>query len=331
MTLLRTPTADGPTPEAEALIKEARLHQRRRHRIVLGALLVTVIGLGAAFGAGGFSGSTPSTRLSAGGDGSVVATFRASRAASDSMLRADANVMSRRLVSLGVEHSSVDVRGDHIEVTLSGVKNVINVLSVIATPADLYFRPVIAGAPAYRSPKGAPTSYRTPPSPTGRYHYTSAFYSQKHGGVFDCGTYCKDPVYASYKTTPVTDDHPNTNVILSGPYWAPRLVLGPAAASGTIIHSAYAERVTTGQWVVVFDLTSGGSKKFNELARTYYETPVANDVDGAIFSAPLIVSRSYPSSGEISGAFTGHFARDLATELNSGPLRVPVVLVSRHG
>ena len=61
---------------------------------------------------------------------------------------------------------------------------------------------------------------------------------------------------------------------------------------------------------------------------TAYGTPIADDLDGVVISAPIIEARSFPGSGQIAGNFTENTAEALAAELNSGPLPVDLELVS---
>ena len=72
----------------------------------------------------------------------------------------------------------------------------------------------------------------------------------------------------------------------------------------------------------MFDLTGTGTNLFNADAKLYYGTPIADDLDGTIISAPIIEAQSFPGSGEVSGSFTHAEADQLALELNYGALPV---------
>ena len=300
-----------------------------RQRLIASVLLTTI----ACFGMLGLAvglGWSPHLGLDLEGGLSVV--YVPAHPVKKATLQNVANIMTDRVDALGVSQPNITTQGNQVVVELPGVKDPSRILHIIGTTAQLYFRPVLAGAPAYTPPatkksaKTPATPYRTPPSPTGGYHFTSAYYDSASGGEFVCGNYCEDPIYASYKTTPITADDPSKNVIFSsgGAYDAERLVLGPAKANGTIISGATAQLLTTGSWVVSFTLTGKGTTAFNKIAAAYYHTPVADDLDGDIVSAPLIDATSFPGSGQISGNFTHAEVSALALDLRYGSL--PVVM-----
>ena len=292
-----------------------------RRRLLASVLLTSLACFGMLVLAVGL-GWSPHLGLDLEGGLSVV--YQPAHPVSKATLQDVANIMVNRADALGLAQPNITTQGNEVVVQLPGIKNPNRALAIIGTTAQLFFRPVIAGAPAYTPPsKGAKSTYKTPPDPTGSYRYTSAYYTGGSNGTFSCGTFCEDPAYASYPTTSPNNDNPNQNVIFnSGGAYAPRLVLGPSKANGTIIKSANAQLLTTGQWVVQFNLTGAGSPTFNNIAKTYYDTPVANDLDGDIVSAPIIESTSFPGSGQISGNFTQSSANALALDLNYGSLPV---------
>lgn len=263
-------------------------------------------------------------------EGGLSVVYQPAHKVSKATLQNVANIMVARADGLGLSSPNITTQGNQVVVQLPGVKDPKRVLSILGTTAQLYFRPVLAGAPAYTPPKHtsvSTTPYQTAPAPSGAYKWTSAYYSPANGGVFNPGVYTEDPVYASYKTTPITADDPHKIVIFNsqGQYAAPRLVLGPAQANGTIIKDAFAQVLPTGQVVVGFTLTGSGSPVFDKIASTNYHTPVANDLDGSIVSAPVIESTSFNGSGQISGSFTQASANRLALDLKYGSLPVQMV------
>ena len=216
---------------------------------------------------------------------------------------------------------------------MPGVKDPQRVLNILGTTAQLYFRPVLCGVPAYSGPTAKKSgtkaksagAYKVPPSCPAPYRYTTAYYVSSGGGGYDPGSYAIDPVYASYPSTSIANDakYKHDNVIFnSGVPGTPRYVLGPALATGTIISNAYSQLSATGQWEVVFDLTGSGTTTFNKIAATYYHELVANDLDGDIVSAPLIEATSFPGSGQITGNFNSSSAGALALDLKYGSLPV---------
>jgi preprotein translocase subunit SecD len=264
--------------------------------------------------------------------GGLSVVFKPNHRVSNSTLQNAANIMIERSNGLGVSGSDITTQGGDIVVQMPGVKDPQRILSVIGTTAQLYFRPVLCGAAAYTPATGTTSStksdnagYKIPPTCGTPYRYTSAYYSSSNGGTYDPGVYAIDPAYAHYKSTSVADDakYRHDNVIFdSGSSLAPRYVLGPVLANGTILSNAYATLNTTGQWEVEFTLTGSGTTIFNKIAATYYHALVANDLDGDIVSAPLILAMSFPGSGQITGSFTSSSAGSLALDLKYGSLPV---------
>jgi preprotein translocase subunit SecD len=96
-----------------------------------------------------------------------------------------------------------------------------------------------------------------------------------------------------------------------------RLVVGPAQLTGSAIKSAKAFKVSTGEWVVSFRLTSKGSAAWNAYAKRQFHALIAIVANGEVYSAPLIQPAStrftsFGGTGEISGRFTKTDAVDLA-------------------
>ena len=292
-------------------------------RLMVSVLLTSVVCvavLAAALGAGW------GPRLGLDLQGGLSVVFKPARPVKASTLQEVANIMTNRVDALGVSGSTIDSQGGNIVVQIPGEKNPQRVLRTIGTTAQLYFRPVLGGAPAYSGKKGA--AYRVPPSPTGPYVYTSAYFNTAlagGGGYAPPTQYAMDPQYAAYKTTPSNQDEAyyHQNVIFaSGGGFAPRYVLGPVQATGTIIKSAYAALTQSGQYVVNVTLTSSGTAIFDKIAAANYHRLLANDLDGTIVSAPSINASSFPTGVEISGSFTSQSANTLALQLSYGALPV---------
>jgi hypothetical protein len=273
--------------------------------------------------------------------GSVSAVFRPSTKVSGAVLSRVAAVMHERLVSIGDGTSTASVTNGVIDVRLVDVSDAATVLAVLSTPGNLYIRPVLCAAPLYhyaaKSGSATPTASSPIPVCSGSYRYSSANY-QNPNSSFNFPNV--DPLYSSYPTTLLADDSPSRVVILAskGQLPSPRVVLGPAEVrydgktqlvTGTIIKSASARLDTSNrQWQVIFDMTGTGTELFNADARLYYGTPLADDLDGTIVSAPIIEATSFPGAGQVSGNFSKKSAQALAAELNSGALPVDVERVS---
>jgi preprotein translocase subunit SecD len=298
---------------------------------VIVSTLVCVGMLGLALGFGW------SPRLGLDLRGGLSVTYKPARKVTNATLQTVVNIMSARANALGVAQPSITTQGTDVVVQLPGVKNANQVLNTIGTTAQLYFRPVLCGAPAFVAPKtksgtAVPVHYTTPPTCPASYQYTSAYFSAASSGYSVPPSIAEYPAYASYETTSSSYDqaHPHENVILStnGQGQAARYVLGPEIASGKIIKSATAQLSTSGTWAVDFNLTGPGSTIFNNLASKYYGRLVADDLDGQVISAPVIASTSFPGSGQVSGSFTSQSANALALQLNYGSFPVRMVALT---
>jgi preprotein translocase subunit SecD len=249
--------------------------------------------------------------------------------------------MHRRLVSLGDGTSTALAANGVIDVRLVDVTDAATVLAVLSTPGNFYIRPVLCEAPLYhyaaKPGSAAPTATSPIPVCVSPYRFSSADYQNANSSFSFPNV---DPLYSSYPTTPPAEDTPGRVVIMAskGQLPSPRVVLGPAEvryggktqpATGTIIKSASAQLDTSNkQWQVIFYTTGTGTELFNADARLYYGTPLADDLDGTIVSAPIIEATSFPGAGQVSGNFSKESADALAAELNSGALPVDVERVS---
>jgi preprotein translocase subunit SecD len=266
-------------------------------------------------------------------EGGLSAVFKPDKPVSTATLQDVANIMTLRVNGLGVSSPNISTQGDTVVVELPGVKDQQSILKLLGTTAQLYFRPVLCLAPAYTAPpKGtadAPTTKTAVPTCASPYLLSSSDYTPNSTNY---GWPQIDPDYEYYPTS-TADDLTKTILINSnGQAPSERVVLGPAVVdyggksepvTGTIIKSSYSQLDTSNnQWQVVFELTGTGSNLFNAYAKLYYGTPVADDLDGTIISAPIIEAMSFPGSGEVSGNFTHAEANQLALELNYGALPV---------
>jgi len=264
--------------------------------------------------------------------GGLSVTYKPAHKVSTSQLQTVVNIMTNRANALGVSQPNITTQGSDVVVQLPGIKNAQSALNTIGTTAQLYFRPVLCGAPAYIAPtsksKAAAVKYVTPPACPSAYAYSSQYYSTTSGFNVPSSV-AEDPTYAAYKTTsqPYDQDHPHQDVILNtdGQGYAVRYVLGPEVGTGQIIKSASAQVDSTGQWLVNFTLTSSGQTTFNNIASKYYGTLVADDLDGSIVSAPVIAATSFPGGGQVSGSFDSKSANALALQLNYGSFPVRMV------
>jgi preprotein translocase subunit SecD len=265
--------------------------------------------------------------------------FRPVRSVSNSILVQASRIMTNRMKALGILRPNVSVRGSEIHVVLVGAKDATSVETAIGSQGNLYFRPVLCGAPSFKSgtdAKLASVAYKIPPTCPAPYRYSTLYFNASTQEFLLPAKYTEDPSYVSYPSTPKGLDNPMKNVILNvgnGGGVAHRYVLGPSevngkVVTGTIIKSAYAQLSLPGQWIVIFTLTSNGSVLFNDIAKANYRHLLANDLDGTIFSTPVILVQTFAGSAQISDNFTEKKAKVIAAELSYGPLPVPLIVTS---
>lgn len=81
--------------------------------------------------------------------------------------------------------------------------------------------------------------------------------------------------------------------------------------------------MNTGQWLINFELTPEGSQVFGPYTAANIGQPMAIVLDGVVLSAPTIQA-ALPDGGVITGDFTEEEARQLALQLRSGALPIPL-------
>lgn len=119
-------------------------------------------------------------------------------------------------------------------------------------------------------------------------------------------------------------------------------------SSGNVSLSPYAGWDTTGltgadlkSAAVQFDQTSGapeillqfnsaGTTLFSQITQANIGKPVAIFLDGSILSEPTVQNAITDGQAVITGQFTVQQAKDLASNLNSGALPVPIKLISQQ-
>jgi preprotein translocase subunit SecD len=248
--------------------------------------------------------------------------------------------MALRANAAGLTQPNIVVQGNTVQVQIPGVTNYQSVLKVIGNTSQLYFRPVLCAAPDYVAPtpaKGKPAPKTTYVPQTASYTcptanlFTAAYYSSSNGGTFTPPAAWTS--LQSVQTTPPLSDNAKYPVLLadSQDEYGPRLLLGPAQATGTIIKTATATLGSTGQWTVLVSLTGPGTTIFNALAAKDLHTPLANDLGATVQSAPIINSSNFDAGIQIVGGssgFTHQQASRLALLLTSGAVPLPLRVVT---
>ena len=86
----------------------------------------------------------------------------------------------------------------------------------------------------------------------------------------------------------------------------------------------------TGEWVVLFEFDSIGTRRFAQVTRNNVNRPFAIVLDDQVISAPVIREPILAGRGQISGQFTVQSATDLAVLLRAGALPAPLVIVEER-
>jgi hypothetical protein len=257
--------------------------------------------------------------------------------ASTEQLDSASGVLLRRLQLLGDQGAEAEVSGGSILLTTSGeVQKLRSGLSLLVSPGELLFRPVLCAVPAY-SPRviGGKSATAPGPLPTAcppQYQLTAANLNVNTDTGQPQNSVAPWPALANFPSTPLANDDPAHTVLLrtaadSG-FAGERLLLGPAQVDDAQISSAQAT-FDSPDWLVNLNLDSTGSRQWDALATQQFHAYVGIDLDAYVVSAPLTLPgqstfTSFGGKVQISGNFTRATADDLANELESGPL--PVVL-----
>ena len=228
-------------------------------------------------------------------------------------------IIRNRVDALGVAEPDISLQGSNILIQLPGVKDPARALQVIGTTARLAFRPVIAAVPA-----GA----KLPPGVvdvdcTQRATYPNDDATTQANQII----LCAQGMDLKGNITPAST-------------WT-KLLMGPVALQGTDVSSANAAlppgttTVSAGSWEVNLNLTSSGSKKFQQITAKLACNPSGSDnrqlaivLDQIVVSHPQMGDNVQcntgitGSSAQISGNFSEKEAKDLALVLKYGALPV---------
>ncbi|HTZ09242.1 MAG TPA: protein translocase subunit SecD [Acidimicrobiales bacterium] len=307
---------------------------------LVASIAVAVIAFAATLGAGW----SPKLGLDLAGGSEVV--YKPAHAISSGQMDTTVNVIRNRVDGAGVSGASVNSQGGNVVVQFPGVKDPQALINLIGKTAQLYFRPVLCGAPAYtppakgKAPPAGPlpacgSSYQTSTANLGVTPDSSA------ANGYNANSVPPDPAFAPYKSNTGENDPRNATVLLPGDPSAgaqqySRFVLGPAQLEGNAIAKASAVFDTSiSGWAVSYTLTGAGSPAWDKVAGENFHKYVAIDLDGYVESAPIIqptqgTFSSFAGKGEISGNFTQTTAQNLALELNYGSLPVRLSVLTKE-
>jgi preprotein translocase subunit SecD len=273
-------------------------------------------------------------------DGGLSVVYKPAHHATQDQLNETVNILTNRVDGLGVSGAKVGTQGGDVVVSIPGVKNPNAVLKAIGTTGQLYFRGALCGAPAFvgTGAKGAKPAGSTLPACSSTSQLTATNLNVQANSSAAAGFTSSNPApdqsLAPYPNSP---DNPVKTVLLptlhSQSLGYDRMVLGPAGLTGHSVKSASAQLNSTGQWVVNYTLTPTGSTAWDTFAKQNFHQMVAIDLDGQIYSAPIIQPTqssftSFAGQGQISGQFTQAQAEQLAQAMEYGSL--PVKLVAQQ-
>jgi preprotein translocase subunit SecD len=294
---------------------------------LLSVVAVAAIALGATLAAGW------SPKLGLDLDGGLSVVYQTARPVTQAQLDTIVTILGER-VNSGTSGASVESQGkNQISVSIPGEKNTQQVLATLGNTAQLFFRPALCYAPPLTLAKGKTASTGALPACSSETALTEANLgvtpNSSVQGYSGPNNVPEDTQFATYRSTPSTDDDKDATVLLPaapGTGVTGRYVLGPAGLTGTEVKSASAQ-LNSGVWAVNLNLTAEGSKQWDTLAEEQFHAIIAIDLDGQVISAPITQPSSTSFSSfdgkvQISGSFTETQAKTLATQFTYGALPV---------
>jgi hypothetical protein len=313
-----------------------RWNPRRNSLVLAGAFaLVLVTGVVALVTV---SGSAPPSRPTRPPAHLVyVAQLVPEGKATIAQLERDSSVVVRRLHLFDQPGVHATVTSSGIVITTSGdVSQIRSMLTRVLSPGNLFFRPVLCAAPWYvptRQPYGgrASSSHVLPADcPVANQLKASNLNVNTNSGTPQT-TVPPWSELKSYLSTPASSDIASHTVLLpagtNSGFPSERLLLGPAELSGLDVSSV--QLVYESGWIVDLNLDPHGSTAWDVLAHRQFHAYIAVDLDGELISVPLTepsqaTFSSFGGKVQISGGFTHTTANQLAIDLESGPLPVPL-------
>ncbi len=312
----------------------SRAQARRQRSLVISLTIVIVVAVASL---AGVLAARWSPRLGLDLNGGLSVIYKPAHKVSQTDLNQTVTILTDRVNGLGVSGATVGTQGGDIIVQVPGVKNGQQILKTIGQTAQLYFRPALCGAPPFVGKSSKATKPASAPLPacpaTSQLTEANLGVVPAAGTTFHENTVPTDPALADYPSTSPTKDLRTKTVLLpeipgAGQYT--RYLLGPAALTGHAIAHAVAQQTQLGRWVVSYTLTAKGSPAWDKLAQTYFHQIIAIELDGQVYSAPIIqpsqsAFSSFDGKGEISGHLTETQAKTLALAMQFGSLPVRLI------
>src|SRR6202163_716856 len=210
-------------------------------RSLVCSLVVTVVIAIVAFAATLGAGWAPKLGLDLAGGSEVV--YKPARAISSDEMNTTVNVIRNRVDSAGVSGATVSSQGGNVVVQFPGVKNPQALIDLIGQTAQLFFRPVLCGAPPYTPPAKGKAPPTAPLPPCGQYSTAAANLGVHPASTpqgYASNSVPANPAFAPYPSTPAKADDPKKTVLLPGDPTAgaqqyARFVLGPSQLRGNAV------------------------------------------------------------------------------------------------
>src|ERR1700730_18285732 len=179
-------------------------------RSLVVSLVVTVVIAIVAFAATLGAGWTPKLGLDLAGGSEVV--YKPAHAISSDEMNPTVNVIRNRLDRAGVSGATVSSQGGNVVVQFPGEKNPQALITLIGQTAQLLFRTVLCGAPAYAPPPKGKAPPSGPLPSCGQYATTAASLAVNTTNQNPTNNIPANPAFAPYPNT--TNDDPNKVVLL---------------------------------------------------------------------------------------------------------------------
>ncbi|GAA1411521.1 protein translocase subunit SecD [Glutamicibacter uratoxydans] len=239
-------------------------------------------------------------------------------------------IIRQRVDGAGVTESEITTQsGRNVVVSMPGVPSQ-ETRDLIQASANMEFRPVLIAGPYDAVPKDQRTPEKDVPKPTAKPDnpsdtnwITPELYKQFE--AYDCT--------AEEKDTSSTDHDPAKPMISCDKRVGAKYILGPREIPGDQISNAYAQLArgvngsVTGEWVVVIEFDSEGSKTFANTTQRLISLQGSRNqfaivLDGKTISAPTTNAVISDGRPQISGGFTQESAQALAEQLKYGALPI---------
>ncbi|MBL8162821.1 MAG: protein translocase subunit SecD [Anaerolineae bacterium] len=216
-------------------------------------------------------------------------------------LRQAANNVSRRVNSLGVGEATVQVQGSNrILVELPGIRDPEQAVNTIQKTALLEFVDF-----------GGLNRSQVEQLIGQRIITTEQFLIQQQREATSAAEAGPEATPEPGTAEPVALPSPLTNQPFQ------------TVITGAGLQAAIATFDPAGEWLIQFDLTAEAGETFGPFTESRIGQPMAIVLDGVVLSAPTIQAR-LDTGGVISGAFTEEEAKELALQLRSGALPIPL-------